>query len=521
MTHGVHPSGRPASVRKWRASEVVCGMDEVSRRDRMVELLANLTDHVVAEIDADGVIGVASRSAPPPLAYAMGASWFETVSDPHRATLRAALRAVLDTGTTTSFQAEAPGPDGSERQVAIRLARLPPHGGAPSAVVVCREVTGGAEATGTPTDEQLEETDRVESVRAFAAGLAHEINNPLAAVIANLDLALRDGTALSARVPLPSDFLEEIKDAREGAERVRVIMRDLRLFAAPDSDRLAAVDMRRVLESALRMSWNELRHRARLVKLYGPVPPVEANEARLGQVFFALVLHLARELPVGHADRHEVRVITAVEDEQVVVTLAARATSDPDVQLGPFVEPTSAPTSRTPRAHALVAARRVVEPLGGSVEVASSPPASAFRVRLPLARSEPTAEVPAPTRAARRGRVLLIDDEPMVGVVVRRTLGAEHDVIALTSASAALALLGAGEDFDVILCDVMMPQMTGVELYETLVERLPHLAPRVVFLTGGTFTGREADFLDASTNPCLEKPFEHVQLRALVNDRIR
>jgi len=141
-----------------------------------------------------------------------------------------------------------------------------------------------------------------------------------------------------------------------------------------------------------------------------------------------------------------------------------------------------------------------------------------FRVTLPVARSEQAEITPSapPSWPCGAGRILVVDDEPMMGSVVRRMLSSEHDVITLTSARAAQELVISGERFDVILTDLMMPEITGMDLYETLVEVAPEQAARVVFMTGGAFTARARDFLNKVRNPRVDKPFDLNTLRALI-----
>ena len=100
-------------------------------------------------------------------------------------------------------------------------------------------------------------------------------------------------------------------------------------------------------------------------------------------------------------------------------------------------------------------------------------------------------------------------------------LSAEHDVELAASAGDALARVRAGQPFDVIVCDLMMPQMTGMDLHAELLRLSPELAARVVFITGGAFTAGARAFLDAVPNHRIEKPFGAQQLRAVINDRIR
>ena len=112
-------------------------------------------------------------------------------------------------------------------------------------------------------------------------------------------------------------------------------------------------------------------------------------------------------------------------------------------------------------------------------------------------------------------RVLMIDDEAAVGRATRLLLAPEHDVVAVTRAKDALDRLLAGEHYDVILCDLMMPEMTGIEFYEQLTRLAPHYTRRIVFLTGGAFTPHAHEFLD-SVGSHLEKPFTERALRRAI-----
>jgi CheY-like chemotaxis protein len=117
-------------------------------------------------------------------------------------------------------------------------------------------------------------------------------------------------------------------------------------------------------------------------------------------------------------------------------------------------------------------------------------------------------------------RVLLVDDDPLIGKVVVRSLAGGPEVVTLEDGRAALDRLAGGEHFDVILCDLMMPDFSGMEFHAALRAVRPDLASRVIFVTGGAFTARARDFLASVKNECLRKPFEPEALRRLVAERI-
>jgi signal transduction histidine kinase len=380
-------------------------------------------------------------------------------------------------------------------------------------------------------EQQLMISDRMASMGTLAAGVAHEINNPLASVMANLELAansLADLTARQGPSPDAANIEEELQDAREGAERIRNIIRDLKIFSRSGEDRKGLVDVQRVLESTTRMAWNEIRHRARLVKNYSAVPLVEASEAQLGQLFLNLVVNAAQAIPEGDADNNEVRVSVGEEaGGMVVVEVSDTGSGIPrEVQehvFRPFftTKPIGVGTGL-----GLAICHQIVVGLDGRIEyVTEMGQGTAFRVYLPPARVE-AREVPRPENLAemvtrRRGRVLVVDDEPLITRTVQRALSKDHDILALSSAEDALAHISSGERFDVILCDLMMPQMTGMDLHSELLRIAKDQAARMIFLTGGAFTPRARAFIDETRNKLIEKPFDAIHLRAIINAQVR
>jgi len=379
--------------------------------------------------------------------------------------------------------------------------------------------------------EQLLISDRMASVGTLAAGVAHEINNPLAAIVANLELMARDLSSIANRLNLTDrlhDVFDELSDARESADRLRHIVRDLKIFSrATDEEHRGAVDVERVLDSSLRMAWNEIRHRARLVKEYSAVPAVEANDARLGQVFLNLIVNAAQAIREGDAEHNLIRVSTRLDGQgQIVTEIHDSGSGIAPENLSRIFDAffTTKPVG-VGTGLGLSICHRIVNGLGGTLEVESEVgKGSVFRVVLPPAKSG----APAPKRPSlpplvksRRGRVLVVDDEPMIATAIGRTLAFDHEVVVSGDAAEALERILSGERFDVLLCDLMMPQMTGMDLHAALAENAPDQAERMIFLSGGAFTAAARAFLDEVPNQRLEKPFDTRQLSALVNDRMR
>jgi CheY-like chemotaxis protein len=157
----------------------------------------------------------------------------------------------------------------------------------------------------------------------------------------------------------------------------------------------------------------------------------------------------------------------------------------------------------------------VVASLGGRIQASSEAgKGSRFRVTLPAVKDD-APQSPKTAAPARRGRVLLVEDDPLVARAVRRTLGSEHDVTFVDGGRGALSAL-AGAEFDVVLCDLMMPEMTGMDLHAELVRSRPEVAARMVFLSGGAFTDDAREFLARIPNAQVEKPFDPSHLRDVV-----
>ncbi len=413
------------------------------------------------------------------------------------------------------------------------LTRLP--------VAVEREVREAAlRADQVKIRQRLEISERMASAGTLAAGIAHEINNPLAIVMGNLELTSEGidrivaqvrGLALDghpAAVELGANLAEledPIRNAREAVQRIRDIVRDVKLFSRSDDERMGPVDIHRVMSSSIRMAWNEIRHRARLVKSYGDVPVVNANESRLGQVLLNLLVNAAQAIPEGHADDNEIRVTTRTADDGLaIIEVADTGAGISKVNLERIFEPffTTKPVG-VGTGIGLAICRRIVTELGGRIEVESAVgEGSVFRVVLPQAeKGSGVVQVASTFTTGFRGRVLVVDDEVALGRALGRSLSAHHDVTVLTSGAEALACIARDEWFDVILMDIMMPEMSGMELHERVQRMRPEQAARVVFLSGGAFSTAAEEFLDRVPNPKLDKPIDLADLLALVEEVAR
>jgi PAS domain S-box-containing protein len=503
--------------------------------EELRELRAALEDAAegICRLDAAGRITSVNRAFTRMFGLAadkaIGRPWEELLAGEERLAVRADLAAA-----TEKVERERTGVRGDGSLFPLQLALVPVtgprdgRGGGKGHYLFARDLTDRKRM-----ENQLILAGRMAAVGTLAAGVAHEINNPLAYIVANIDFARNQINSVASRLSRnaaggPVHVLDEtgeaLTEARQGAERVRNIVRDLRVFARGDDDQSGPVAVRRVLDSSLNIAWNEIRHRARLVKDYGETPLVEGNESRLGQVFLNLLLNAAHAIPEGETERNEIRVTTRTDARgRAVVEVRDTGMGIPveirDRIFDPFF--TTKPVGEG-TGLGLWICHGIVSALGGEVRVDSEiGRGSTFRVTLPPALMDAPATFSTPTAPdvdPKGGRLLVVDDEPMILGALRRSLGSDYNVTCVADGRRALERVRAGDRYDVILCDLMMPELTGMDLYVELEKLAPEQAGRMVFVSGGAFTPRAREFLERVPNARVEKPIDFQNLRMLLRN---
>ncbi len=388
------------------------------------------------------------------------------------------------------------------------------------------ESDGGVYWDGVMTDvsdrkrlqAELMLSDRLASVGSLVEGLVHEVNNPLTVVLSNLELLGSRASAMDEG----EELVELTRDTLEQVDRIRGVLTSLAAFSPDDAD-MTLVDVQRVLDDVLRLAENQIRHRASVVREYIDAPRVLANPALLSQLFLNLVLNAAQVIPEGDASANEIRLTVARRSEGgISVTIYDTGPGmPPGLQrraFDPFVSTVDDPKGT--RGLGLYICQGIARSLGGSLQARSRPGrGSSFEVILPRAApsSEPmpmdSGNFPRPS-LVQRARVLVIDDEAGIRRALVRAL-AEHEVDVADNGREGLALALAS-DYDIVFCDLMMPEMTGMEVYERVRDNNPTMCERFVFITGGAFTKRARTFLEAVGNPRIKKPFDLVEIRAVL-----
>jgi CheY-like chemotaxis protein len=374
----------------------------------------------------------------------------------------------------------------------------------------------------------------------LAAGVGHEINNPLTFVIGNLEEIVRQAGAPSARPGVaPSGGVAKLaEEALAGTFRVREIVKELRRFSRAETHAISAVDVHEAIEDAIKLAHNELRFRARLVRQFDLGSPLAmANRTGLSQVVLNLLLNAGHAIGEGHPDANEIRIRTARVGDGVSITVSDTGSGISPEHLGRIFDPffSTKPESEG-QGLGLAICHEIVATAGGNIQVTSALGRGTEFVISLRAGQAPALEGPASTQpgpaatappAPRpvsppgqalvgpgddRPRALIVDDEDLVRRVLRRQLDGAFRVEDVASAQGARALLATDPAYDLVFCDMMMPGMSGMALADWIAAHAPALRGRLVFMTGGAFTVEAQRYLAQAANPVLEKPFQAVQV---------
>lgn len=380
-------------------------------------------------------------------------------------------------------------------------------------------------------ERKLQAAERLAALSTLAAGIAHEINNPLASVLSSIELVLHQLDHL------PTDTVSTrsaLIDARDGAQRAADIVQSMKLLARGDTIQRGRIDVNEVLRQSVALASNVLRYRTRITLDQHHEADVLANASQLAQVFVNLLTNAAQAMVDSSAQRNEIHVTSANADGTVVIEVSDNGRGIPEELQARIFEPffTTKGVGEG-MGLGLSISNAIVKGFGGEISVRSQlGEGSTFRVSLPAEPGPPVAHlrrsmVPPPIRPSVAGdasgkdqlRLLVIDDEPSVARPVRRLLELMgcHVTVAQHGREAIALLTTGAPPFDLILCDLMMPELSGPEVFAQVTRAQPELAPRFAFMTGGAFTTETRNFLATVAAPVLEKPFEMAKLRELVD----
>jgi len=364
----------------------------------------------------------------------------------------------------------------------------------------------------------LHRAEKLAALGQFAAGVAHEVNNPACVVSANLSYIEQ-----SESDAFTSDGLDALKESIESMQRIAAIVRQLldagRLAASPEVR--SSVALRPLGDGAMSVARARFGKRVRVTNAVPKGLHAFGHEGVLSQVLVNLVANAVQAIPDHRSDGSVVirsqtngdRVTLAVEDNG--------AGMDPEVLCRAFEPFFTTKPFGSGTGLGLAVSRGLVMSLGGDLRLESTPGlGTRALVELALAAPPKAVEGRGPNRASQKQqRVLIVDDESAVLTSLRRLLEPQYGVAVAAGVDEGLSRIEQAS-FDLILCDVMMPGGGGERLYRTLLGRAPSAAQRIVFFTGGAVTEAARQFLRNQPQPILEKPLDLEQL-ACVAEQLR
>ncbi len=367
--------------------------------------------------------------------------------------------------------------------------------------------------------QRIARQERLVTTGTLAAGVGHEINNPLAFILSNVEFSLEELRAIAGGSPSARlrELIAALSEARDGVDRIRKIVRGLRALAREDSE-VIPTDLSAVVDTAVNIAAHELRGKASVIRQLELTPPVLADESRLTQVLVNLIVNAAQAFTTKNFDQNTITLTSRTRREnRVELSVADNGPGMTEAVLARIFDPffTTKPVGEG-TGLGLSISRSIITALGGELTVESAVgKGTTFTLSVPAAQQLLGEQAVAVEQvASQRGRVLLIDDEPALLASFKRVLERDHDIVVLADPRLALAALKATA-FDVVFCDLMMPHLSGAELYEQVRGFDPHLAQRFVFVTGGATSAEAQRFLDETDNERLEKPFNLQNLRGI------
>ncbi len=376
---------------------------------------------------------------------------------------------------------------------------------------------------------RLQAADRMAAIGTLAAGVAHEVNNPLTYVLSNLEEA-SSKIQTAAKPELDealqrtcTETLQCLSTATEGALRVQRTVQDLNTIARSDREQVASLQVQEVLDSTIGIAMNTLRHKGRLVTDYEEVRPVKADASRLGQVFLNLLMNACESLDDGKPGENEIRVNVQEEEDVVVVSISDTGAGIPKEQIDRVFDPffTTKPVG-VGTGLGLWVCQNLLKDIGGDIRVESEEGlGTTFSIRMPATDQAVREEAPVQAVSVDTGfrhRILIVDDEPAIAELLGEVLD-HHEVHLAHSGTEALNKL-SDSSFDLVLCDLMMPDLSGIQVMEALSDHAKPPSPRFVFLTGGAVTETAKRFLSETHHRVITKPFRPALVRQVISEEL-
>jgi signal transduction histidine kinase len=387
---------------------------------------------------------------------------------------------------------------------------------------------------------QIATTQQLTTIGQVSSSVVHEVNNPISYVLASeqhLRDRLRDVRTLCEMIDrggaiaeikaelnraggpgLADDLGQAADDIRDGALRVRDIMRDLRSLARNRESRPVVFELAAAVRSATRVVAAELRHKANIITDLTDGIMMSGSPGRVSQVLVNLLVNASEAF--GPTGPHVVEIVSRRDGDRATITVRDDGPGIPEDHLPRVFEPFFTTKASKSSGLGLTISRDIVRDQGGEIRLDTDPGrGTTVTLILPCLPDTAAPAIAAPVEAPGakdRLRILFVDDERTILRGYTRRFSRQHDVVAAASGDEALRVLGERADFDLVVCDLSMPDTNGMDVYAWVRANAPALAERFVFATGGATQRDLEEFLQSVPNEVLEKPFELSAIQALI-----
>jgi signal transduction histidine kinase/ActR/RegA family two-component response regulator len=393
--------------------------------------------------------------------------------------------------------------------------------------VAAQRVVALQEERGRLTSE-LAHQDKLSALGVLAAGVSHEINNPCSAILSNM-MVLRDQLEavldrprfhrLDALEEWASDWIDSIGDCISAANRIHAIVKTLNVFSRrSDTTAPMAVDVNDEIRTVLRLIGKEIKFQGAIFEhqLDPRLPRVMAPPNSITQVVTNLVVNALQALEASPQPSPRIWIRTSFDDDHVLLEIGDNGPGmNPDVMariFDPFF--TTKPIGKG-TGLGLAITKQLVHKMEGEIFVESEPgEGTRFNVIVPRSPQldEPLRRDQQTPPQSDRLRVLLVDDDELILRSMQRALSSQFECLGMARAQQALEALRRDQEFDVIISDVVMPEMNGLEFFSRLTQQFPELALRTVFISGGITSDNLRASVTDTGRPCLAKPVDAQEL---------
>ncbi len=381
-------------------------------------------------------------------------------------------------------------------------------------------------------EERLQAVERVIAVGTMASGIAHEINNPMAYIHSNVEFVRSELSALKDTliqgdvepeniVGIVNDLDAALADTLNGSQRVRTIVKDLKsLSHSSENEALEVVDVLAVIETSMAIVKRKLSNETNLITRFDHTPPALFSTGRLGQVLLNLLINAAHSIQSSSRGDNEICISTDHTDDEVFIRIIDTGTGIPEKVRSKIFDPffTTKPTGAG-TGLGLSICYNIMKRLGGNLTFETElGVGTTFTIHLPRA---PEDSIEESNVSATTHHILVIDDDEKIGLMMQRLLQPIYRVTYVNSALEGLSTLDKKGDIDLIICDAMMPDVSGYDLLDKLKVNHLTMMAHFILMTGGTLeTNRFQQYKDTFGTPVLYKPFDLDVLKNTISQRV-